>query len=830
MRKLLAVVVAFAALMTLSVAAFAINGVVVNTKGKPMAGTKVFVYADDKNLPEKSNYKILRADAKGRFSYQQRQGFSHYYFAEVNGYAYSMVYRGKANFKKNVRIKLWPEKKIYGRVVDSKGKPVSGAAIRIRVFSFWDSPADERKQLKPWFWFGTRVNFAGVTMTGKDGRFTLRHIPNTSQFNKLQMRLEVKAPGHTLVDLSFNKKTIAKYLKITDPLASTLSGTVYLPGKAGTAPEGLELVSTYGSPKTGYRQVVTKTGKNGKFIFADLPTRLVNITLPTQGRHYTEDGVIIPAGPVRQWTLPVIANVKIKPEQKNHIDLQLVQGALIRGKVVDQETGKLASGGYINVKHAGRADTNPDNVEINSKGEFALRVPPGNVRISLDYARMDGRYVSTRTPENLDFTVANGDDKSDVILKFEHFSTNDDYSVMSKPVPAGFELKPGTYQLTWDPEVDSSVGGYYLGRDNDKSKFKMSKLPKLISKNPLYMSVPFDGLGDDGLLLALFDESKGTGKGFDIAYVDLNRNGDLTDDEPTKWTASKSYATTPWALAQSRQGTGAEQTNNPVMISWQISSGRSQELLRKGGWKGTIDSSKGPISAIVVDSNNNGLFNDAYKYNQGYTLCDYVYADTNGFGRAVALPYLESPQMLSQGTVNLLAGKGYIVKANAAGNSITVEPYTGQFGTLLVRASNIAGQSGVCRSLNVTGEPGRYSRPTVNKGAVMLPVGKYTLSYCTLELGSGSKKTALNGIVDKVITVEPDKQTVFTITGKPKMAVYADKREVILTAKKSEPISWQINIGDSFKNVTLSSSGKVAPKVGFDKSGAMLAVEASGGG
>ena len=52
------------------------------------------------------------------------------------------------------------------------------------------------------------------------------------------------------------------------------------------------------------------------------------------------------------------------------------------------------------------------------------------------------------------------------------------------------------------------------------------KAPPAVSRYPLYGQIP---AGGDQLLFRL-DESKGTGQGYDRLIVDVNRNGDLTDD------------------------------------------------------------------------------------------------------------------------------------------------------------------------------------------------------------------------------------------------------------------------------------------------------------
>lgn len=61
------------------------------------------------------------------------------------------------------------------------------------------------------------------------------------------------------------------------------------------------------------------------------------------------------------------------------------------------------------------------------------------------------------------------------------------------------------------------------------------KEPAYRSKKPLYAAVVLDEAGTKVLTLA-FDESAGTGKGYDTLYADVNVNGDLTDEKAIKGT------------------------------------------------------------------------------------------------------------------------------------------------------------------------------------------------------------------------------------------------------------------------------------------------------
>jgi hypothetical protein len=61
---------------------------------------------------------------------------------------------------------------------------------------------------------------------------------------------------------------------------------------------------------------------------------------------------------------------------------------------------------------------------------------------------------------------------------------------------------------------------------------QVKKMPECKSRHPLFGVISQDGMqvsGGSGMAF-LFDESLGTGKGYDRLVVDQNRNGDLTDD------------------------------------------------------------------------------------------------------------------------------------------------------------------------------------------------------------------------------------------------------------------------------------------------------------
>jgi hypothetical protein len=85
----------------------------------------------------------------------------------------------------------------------------------------------------------------------------------------------------------------------------------------------------------------------------------------------------------------------------------------------------------------------------------------------------------------------------------------------------------------------------------------LKKEPKAISKDPLYGQVAA-GTDKTGTLFRL-DESKGTGRGYDTLILDLNQNGDLTDD-------AAASAVTAKATSQLASSSSQRQRFGPIPV------------------------------------------------------------------------------------------------------------------------------------------------------------------------------------------------------------------------------------------------------------------------
>lgn len=831
MRALVLVIVV---LMLPLPAAWCVNGTVTTNYGKPVAKAKVFVFPADEPNPKPA---VVYTGADGKFSYELPKGGRYNYLVAADGFSYAMASRGKKS-SRDVNLVVWPEKKVVGHVVDENGGPVSGAHVRIG--QFYGYVGGDNGDSSPSVNLGEGYSFAGFATTDKDGRFTLLHIPDPKLFEYFSLDLEEQALGRARLQIYASSNDQQAEIKIVAPPACCLWGRILLPGKTGPAPKGTDVVVKFTAPAGAYDSRSVQLDKDGKFVLRDLPPGPAEVSLSSQD-NYQWDGDKYVIKEPRAWALPAVTDIQLSPKRPANIEMVAVTGAVVRGKVVDKATGKAASRGYVTISHGGRASS-PDQTMIGPDGQFAARVAPGDVTISVRDCTIDGKFHyfdsdGINDATTLELKVADGEQKTDLVLAVDATADQGgDYEASRKPIPADFEMKPGVYDLTWDPDLVYGSQEFYMsGLSGDKAKAKMRKLPGLKSKTPTYVAARFDGADDKGLLLAVFDESGGTGTGLDTAYFDVNRNGDLSDDTPIKWRDIACYSMSPWITVPARQGSGAESASYPVKVKWRWMGRAPMPYVRKGGWKGKIDSSQGPIEVKVVDCDGNGLFNDRFTLadpasptSYDYKWGDLVFVDTNGFGKATTSEW--GSHCLVQGGANPLGEKAFVLNANALGNKLTVAAYTGAMGRLVIKTEDVAGLKGNVTWLGLISKERLLYYPELTTSELTLPAGRWNILNCSASLQKDKDTVKISGSLNKIVEVKPGGQTIVTISGKPQLRVLPDKREVVFRCGVDEPMAWDILIGDSIKGGRIGDGRETPePKVKFD-GGELIALKPIGGG
>lgn len=806
MRKIIAV--SFAALVMCAfalgllaqekpaVAPSKVTGLVVNEADKPVANAEVRIYSlkqrDKKPL-------VLRTDKAGKVTFDHpTEGSAIYALAPGLTCRSEQYWPGRKDAE--VKFTLRPGSKLKGVVVDENGKPLEGAQVKFErcyVYGSGVSGSDREVQLP---------QDLGNTKTGKNGAFVFDHMPSQDS-EYMDASLEVEAPGRALIDVSANKQDIAKGLKITDPLECKIDGTLYLPGKTGVAPEGTELYAAVTSGNTtSYRHA--QVDKSGRFHFVKLPPGDHPITLASVTAEWTKDG---PKYTPHPWALTA-KRVKLAPKQTASVDLELVTGSLISGKVIDKKTQQPIKGARLAVFHAGRPSQDwGEDYEANATGEFQVRVPPGDVRIAIQSIQTADQYVYFQEEDRVEVSIvaADGEDKSDVAVVVDP-AARTDYSAANKPVPADFELKRGTYELTWDDSLKISDRSYGQGKYRDEgARSRIKVMPKTECAEPKCMALSFDSSGDEGLLYVVFDRSKGLNAGWDKVFVDKNRNGDMTDDGGPVALPGRSMSrkVTVWFIVEARQGTAeGEQAQNPYQVRLAVyaEAGPYVSVERKGAWTGKVDSNKGPVDCAILDRNTNGVFCDIEKGGLG----DIVLIDDNGCGSLAGVDY--GPQAITLYKLCQVGRKFYMITPTALGSKVTIEPYAGPMGQILASGKSIQGLKPVIQNIALRCDNGLYSFSSLDGKPIDIPVGIYAVSSCGLSLGD--KLPMSCSLSSKVAVVEAKCASV-DVGGPLKMSISKSEKTLYYRAGTTETLSWDITLGDKFK--ADSFGGEIAPKVRF---------------
>ena len=293
----------------------------------------------------------------------------------------------------------------------------------------------------------------------------------------------------------------------------------------------------------------------------------------------------------------------------------------------------------------------------------------------------------------------------------------------------------------------------------------ITKAPTAISKHPLYGELSIR----TNRLWFRIDESKGDGKGYDRLIVDLNQNGDLTDDP---------------VAARVEQPKPASALNQPEIAlfgpipvpdekkigTWRpiyfaqmylyakpadIAANRGNSYLGqlrfKAGWylETTVDLDGVTRKVGIVDGNCNfrlGDFNQPTTYQNGtetnwyFQGGDYflVANDVSGkfensIGSSVSAPF---------GPLLYLGAKPYKAVLAADDKSLALETWTGPLAELALQphGEQVSG-------IQVAWEaaPGEWQllQPGVENGKAKVPSGNYRLYTCTLKVKTATGETMI---------------------------------------------------------------------------------------
>jgi len=764
-----------------------LKGRVVDLDGKPIPRARVSVFLLESATSGRLA-KTVYADKQGHFSYMpsfsvpgsELWAYPAVVFRAVaDRYSYNLG-RVRAPDRETV-ITLWPEYKLTGRVIDEAGKPVPGAAVVLTVYY---GGADDLIEIAESASSAEPIR----AVTGKDGYYTIRHLVHPEDVGYLSASLEITAKGRARIEKGFySPDAAALSAPITLPLEGVIEGTVRLPD-GGFAPEGTRLAA-YLPPSTGRAAFHATVGKDGRYRFTSLPPRQVQVSLAEDVNEY---GFLKArnAQP-KPWVLPAAKRVTLSDGAHRTLDLQLITGVLLEGKVVDKSTGKPYAGARVRVSSAGAA-IGYDYLLTDSEGRFVDRVAPGHISIGADEYRNSGASLD----------IAEGETTREVTIQVD--STSEEAIIAQasrKRVPPGFRMLSGEYDLTWDPTLNCPMEQTIASWIPDTSGTAIKGTDQIKPALGFWGCFKLDGNDNDGKLAVGIGKSKADARDFDLVYIDRNRNFDLSDDEPVKLNE--------WVAVQAHQGPkDGDRTANPMMVRVQtmgvvgidiFTPGafvRKVTLQCKGGWKGRIKSSAGVVECALVDSDLDGIYDDD------------LFVDDNGFGKAV--PTRRSDRYNFQMVrldqpLTFWLSKFYSIKTNGIGSKLIIEPYAGPAGTVSVSEVKVNGIRGKVLYARARAE-NRYTPIETLGKPIELPAGKCRLLATVSVFSNGRRCPDL--ALETPIVVNGGADTKVRLVGSLTSSISPDVEELVWEAAGAGQFDWVVKLGGSTEVKSIGHLGR----------------------
>jgi hypothetical protein len=286
----------------------------------------------------------------------------------------------------------------------------------------------------------------------------------------------------------------------------------------------------------------------------------------------------------------------------------------------------------------------------------------------------------------------------------------------------------------------------------------ITKAPPAVSQHPLYGQLSFDRTNR---LWFRIDESKGNGKGYDCLIVDMNQNGDLTDD-PVALRADKPAPTVtvnfeqavfgPIAVPDAKKIGAWQPIYYAQMYAYNLaasiksdswSSYLGQLRLRPGWYLETTVELEGVTQKVgIVDGNCNFRLGEASQpfiyENNGETNWyfgggDSFLVDNDGSG--IFKSSVGNDESSPFGPLLYLGAKPFKAVLAADDKSLALEPWSGPLAELALQphGEQVSGIQVAWESA-----PGQWQllQPGVKNGKAKVPPGGYRLIACTLKVNS----------------------------------------------------------------------------------------------
>ena len=334
-----------------------------------------------------------------------------------------------------VEIQLARPGAISGKIMNEAGEPIENAEARVQ-FLFGGAPTFGRSENS----LGRDAIPIAPAKTDANGKFVLRGLPEGTTIN-----LAIQGPGYA-------KHTRFKVPVDTDGLEFRLKREGRIEGNlsyAGTgAPVANAMIALQGiHPTIGWG--TASVDANGNYLLKNLPPGTYNVFL--------YEG---PEG----WTAVAKELIEVvEGETVSNMNLTLVRGGFITGRVTDKETGKPIANHGINFYDAARPESQAavHSTETDETGAYRFRAAPGR---ALVYAFAPTGYMGGQVNKYVDVVEA-----ETVVVDFQFFK--------------GIELVGWVFTEAGEPVAGAKIANADVpdwhseyGRSNEQGEFTVSGL------------------------------------------------------------------------------------------------------------------------------------------------------------------------------------------------------------------------------------------------------------------------------------------------------------------------------------------------------------------
>ena len=336
------------------------------------------------------------------------------------------------------------------------------------------------------------------------------------------------------------------------------------------------------------------------------------------------------------------------------------------------------------------------------------------------------------------------------------------FFALAKDFPLEFKTLSAQEAMSF-PDGSGMYGTFQMAKPPG-----IAKEPPAVSRHPLYGQLSVQA----NSLWFRIDESKGDGKGYDRLLVDMNQNGDLTDDrvaQPAEQSRQTLVTSQPEImlfgpiLAPDNRMIGAWRPiyfaqmylyTQPAGIGLNQRDFLAGRLRFKTGWylETTVDFDGVTRKVGVVDGNCNFrlgesdqpiIYKSGAETNWSFQGGDYFLEDNDGSGKFENS--VGNSESAPYGPMLYLGAKPYKAVLSADCKSLGLEPWTEPLAELALQP-----HGGQVNGIQVAWEsaPNQWQllQPGVENGKAGVPPGNYRLYTCTIKVKSSSDETlVLNG-------------------------------------------------------------------------------------